>query len=111
MKVQRAYSSIEYGRNLTYQNMYKVIRSNCKVSILGPSEAIDDAGVKWKLESGQHRKWCGEAVMALIKVYMSTTARTEYIMAGYKTSSFRTSVYYYKVLLVRVNALCSECEN
>lgn len=64
MKVQRAYSSIEYGRNLTYQNMYKVIRSNGKVSILGPSEAIDDAGVKWKLESGQHRKWCGEAVMA-----------------------------------------------
>lgn len=78
MKVQRAYSSIEYGRNLTYQNMYKVIRSNGKVSILGPSEAIDDAGVKWKLESGQHRKWCGEAVMADQSICNMST--TEYII-------------------------------
>lgn len=55
---------VKWGRNLTYQNVYKVIRGNGKVSILGPSEAIGNAGVKWEWEFGQHRKWwCGEAVV------------------------------------------------
>lgn len=57
-------SWVKWGRNLTYQNVYKVIRGNGKVSVLGPSEAIGNAGVKWEWEFGQHRKWwCGEAVV------------------------------------------------
>lgn len=68
-RLQRIYSNTKWGRILTYQNVYEVIRSNGKVSVLGPSEAIGNARMEWKLDFGQHVVVCTNVWLSVVSVH------------------------------------------